>query len=138
MRSPYPRLSVAVLLGFLVFFLSCERGSTKQLAPQYINLSNQGGTCTQNGSPGIIDIYQNQVVVFQGATAANAVTQFQVQFGSCPFNSCPVTSQNGGPINAGQPKAGSAGTTFNYTSLTISNQPCNLPSPMGLRIKPGP
>jgi hypothetical protein len=94
-----------------------------------------GGQCQQNGGTEIVEVFQNQQVVYQGA---NAVSQFEVQFTRCPFASCPVTSANGSPVNVGQPNPGTAGNTYNYSGLTINNQQCSGVGPMGVRIKPGP
>ncbi len=92
-----------------------------------------GGECQQNGSEGIIDVYQNRAVIYQ--TAAGALTQFQVQFAACPFASCPVDSR-GISANVGQPTLGAVGTTFNYSSMTINNEPCKDAASMGVHVNP--
>jgi hypothetical protein len=133
MASRYSWLALAVLAASLVGLTSCQRVTAAQPATQYVSLSYNGGSCQQNGSSGVIDISQSQPVVFQGATK---LTQFQVQFTSCPLSSCPVNSPNGAAINAGQP-TGTVGTTYTYSSITINNQSCNSGvGSMGLRVKP--
>jgi hypothetical protein len=132
MMSRSSWLARAAFVGLLVLLTSCHRATA---GTQYISLSNDGGTCKQNGSTGVVDVSADDKVVYQGAAA---VSQFQVQFDTCPFASCPVTSANGSPVDMGKPNAGAAGKTFNYTGLTINNQPCNLPGPMGLRVRGGP
>jgi hypothetical protein len=133
MASRYSWLALAVLAASLVGLTSCQRTSAAQPATQYVSLSYNGGSCQQNGSSGVIDISQSQPVVFQGATK---LTQFQVQFASCPLGSCPVNSPNGAAVNVGQP-TGTVGTTYNYSSITINNQSCNSGAgSMGLRVKP--
>jgi len=134
MASRYSWLALAVLAASLVGLTSCQHVRAAQPVTQYISLSYNNGSCQQNGSSGVIDIVQNQPVVFKGATSVN---QFQAQFTTCPFTSCPVNSPNGSPVNVGQP-TGTVGTTYNYSSLTINNQPCNGPGSMGLKVKGGP
>ena len=129
------RIVLAFFVGVLTFSTSCHHVNAKQLEKQVISLSYNGGTCQQNGQSGIVDILPDQLVVFQGASA---VSQFEVDFAKCPFGTCPVKSPTGAPANAGQPAASATGKTFNYTGLTIDNKKCNLVSPMGLRIRPGP
>ena len=134
MASRYSWLALAVLAASLVGLTSCQRTSAAQPATQTISLSYNNGSCQQNGSSGVIDIVQNQPVVFKGATSLN---QFQAQFTTCPFSSCPVNSPNGSPVNVGQP-TGTVGTTYNYSSITINNQSCSGVGSMGLRVKSGP
>ncbi len=131
-------LSVVVLAAVLVFLSSCHHNPTAtQQGPQYIMLTWNGGNCEQNGSAGVIDVYQNQAVIYQGAAA---VTEFQVQLSSCPFaaGNCPVNSPNGSPVNVGQPMASAVGSTFMYSGLMMGNQQCNNPGAMGLRVRPAP
>lgn len=98
-------------------------------------LTFNSGTCQQNGSYGVVDVYQNQAVIYQ---AAAILGEFQVRFAACPFALCPVNSPNGTSVNVGHPNAGTAGTTFNYTGITIDNHPCNDAEPMGVRVLPAP
>ena len=133
MASRYSWLALAVLAASLVGLTSCQRTSAAQPATQTISLSYNNGSCQQNGSSEVIEVSQSQPVVFQGA---NTLTQFQVQFSSCPLSSCPVSSPNGAAVNVGQP-TGTVGTTYNYSSITINNQSCNSGvGAMGLRVKP--
>lgn len=133
MASRYSWLALAVLAASLVGLTSCQHVSAAQPATQYVSLSYNGGSCQQNGSSGVIEVSQSQPVVFQGATT---LTQFQVQFTSCPLSSCPVNSPNGAAVNVGQP-TGTVGTTYNYSSITINNKSCNSGvGSMGLRVKP--
>ena len=124
---------LAVVAGFLVFLPSCKHNPTA-VGPFYVMLTYNNGSCQQNGSSGVIDVPSNENVIFQGGAA---LTQFQIQFQSCPFAStaCPVNSPNGNSYNAGTPSSGAVGNTYNYTSMTINNQQCNMPGPMGMRIK---
>jgi hypothetical protein len=129
-------LALAVLAALLVCLPAYQRVRAGQAAPTSQNISlayNSNGTCTQNGSSGVIDIVNNLPVVYQGATA---LTQFQVQFTTCPFaaSNCPVNSPNGSAVNAGTP-TGTVGTTYNYSSITINNQSCKGVSSMGVRVK---
>ena len=135
MTLRYYRIALAVLSGFLLLLSGCGPKNVKQFGPAYVNLSYNGGNCTQNGGTGVVDLYQNQAVVYQGA---NTLSQFQVQFTTCPFSSCPVTSGNGAPVNIGQPNQGTIGNTYNYSSVTINNQQCNGVGSMGVRIRGGP
>ena len=132
MRPGCRRLALAVVVAFLVFSLGCNH-RVKQLAPQTISLSYNNGNCTQNGGTAVVELDPTGSVTYQSATA---VGQFQVQFTTCPFASCPITSSNGSPANAGQPKSGTAGNTYYYSSITIGNQPCNGLGAMGVRIRP--
>ena len=133
MASRYKWLALAVLAAFLVGLTSCQHVRAAQPVTQYISLSYNNGSCQQNGSSGVIDIVQSQQVVFKGGAS---ITQFQAQFTTCPFSSCPVSSPNGSEVNVGQP-TGTVGTTYNYSSITINNQPCNGGvGAMGLRVKP--
>jgi len=123
-----------VLAACVVCFTSCQRVAANQNTQTVSIAMNPDGTCTQNSSSGVIDIYKNQQVVYQGATALN---QFQVQFSTCPFSSCPVNSPSGTAMNVGAP-TGAVGTTYNLSGMTINNQQCKSVSPLGLRIKGGP
>jgi len=134
MASRYRWLALAVLAAFLVGLTSCQHVRAAQPVTQYISFSYNNGSCLQNGSSGVIDIVQNEPVVFKGTTSLN---QFQAQFSSCPFSSCPVNSPNGSPVNVGQP-TGTVGTTYNYSSITINNQQCSGVGSMGLRVKSSP
>ncbi len=127
-------LGLAVVVTFLTSLAGCQH-KPNAVSPLYVNLSYNGGACQQNGSSGVIDVEVGQQVIYQGATAIN---QFEVQFATCPFSSCPVNSPNGSPVNAGAPIAGTTGNTYYYSGLTIGNQQCNQMGSMGLRIKPGP
>lgn len=129
------RVGLAVLAGFLLFLSGCAPKHVKQLGPFPIGLSYNNGSCQQNGSSGVIDVPSDQSVTYQGAIALN---QFQLQFSSCPFESCPITSNNGAPANAGQPKPGTANNTYYYSSITINGQQCNGVQSMGVRIRGGP
>ena len=132
MRRLGGRSAAFALFGLLLLIPGCHRTQVAQ-GPEYIMLIFNAGECEQNGSTGIIDLYQDQAVIYQGA--ANP-TQFRVQFATCPFASCPVNSPNGDSINIGKPSAGTAGTTFMYSDLTMSNQPCKNLGQMGVRINP--
>ncbi|MGA2903678.1 MAG: hypothetical protein ABSD98_07595 [Candidatus Korobacteraceae bacterium] len=134
LTSPCRRAALAVLAGFLLSLASCHRATT-QPEPLYIMLTFNAGTCQQNGSYGVIDVYQNQAVIYQNAAV---LPEFQVRFAACPFASCPVNSPNGTSMNVGQPNSGTVGTTFNYTGMSINNQPCNDAEAMGVRIMPAP
>jgi len=128
------RTALAVLITFLLSLAGCHRGTT-QPEPLYIMLTFNAGACQQNGSYGVVDVYQNQVVIYQTAAA---LPEFQVRFAACPFASCPVDSPHGMSVNVGQPNAGTAGATFNYSGLTINNQQCSDAGTMGVRVKPSP
>ena len=134
MVTRYRWLALTALTASLVAFTSCQRISANQNT-QTISITMSGdGTCQQNSSSGVIDIYKNEPVMYQGA--AN-LTQFQVQFSTCPFSSCPVSSPSGTAVNVGAP-TGTVGTTYNLSSMTINNQQCKSIGAMGLRIKNGP
>ena len=126
--------ALAALAALLICFTSCQRVSANQNNQTITIAMNGDGTCTQNGSSGVIDVYKNQPVVYQGATA---LTEFQVGFSTCPFSSCPVSSPSGTAVNVGAP-TGTAGTTYNLSSMTINNQQCKSMGAMGVRIKNGP
>ena len=98
-------------------------------------LTFNGGSCQQNGSPGIVDVDQTRAVIYQGASF---LRQFQVGFTSCPFtpDTCPVKSPNGSSMNVGKPNPGAAGSTFMYSGLSMDSQPCTNSAQMGLRVKP--
>ena len=133
MTSGRRLMALAVAAGFLVLLPSCHHGGPTAVGPQYIMLTYNNGTCQQNGGTGLVDVAPNQAAIFQGAAA---LSQFQVQFSTCPFGTCPVNSPNGNSINAGQPNAGTAGKTFYYSGLTINNQPCTNTGSLGLRVWP--
>jgi hypothetical protein len=137
MTSGCSRFAVAVVVGFLVFLPGCHHDidHSKQLGPLHISLAynSSDGSCQQNGSAAVIDVWQDQQVIYQGAAV---VPQFQVQFPRCPFGSCPIDSPNGSPVNAGTPSAGARSTTYNYSGMTIGNKQCNNPGAMGLRMRP--
>ncbi len=126
------RMAVAVVTGSLILFAGCQRGA-RPSGPLYIMLTFNGGACEQNGSIGVIDINQNQAVVYEGAAI---IDKFQVQFADCPFTSCPVDSPNGTPVNVGSPNAAAAGMTFNYTGFSIDDHPCNNARQLGVRVRP--
>jgi hypothetical protein len=119
MASRYSWLALAVLAAFLVGLTSCQHVRAAQPVTQYISLNYNNGSCQQNGSSGVIDIVQNQPVVFKGTTSLN---QFQAQFTTCPFSSCPVNSPNGSPVNMGpQPEQWVLPTTTAVLPLTINH-----------------
>ena len=104
------------------------------MGPQYIMLTYNNGNCQQNGAA-VAEVDAQNAVIYQGAAA---ISQFNIQFQSCPFAStaCPVNSPNGSSINVGQPVPNAAGNYFGYTSVTIGGQQCNNVQSMGVRIKP--
>ena len=130
-----PRWFAVVLLAALVIsFPSCHH--PEQQGPQYVMLTYNNGKCQQNGSSGVIDLWSNLPVIYQGAAT---LTEFQINFqNGCPFSSCPVNSPNGRSDNVGQLAVSSVGNTFNYSSMMIDNQNCTLGGAMGVRIKSGP
>jgi hypothetical protein len=128
------RRGALLLLVSIVFPLANCRRQSGERGPLYIMLTYNGGACEQNGSEGIIDIYQDQPVVYQ--TAAE-LTQFKVQFTACPFASCPVNSPHGTSVNVGAPNAGMAGTTFNYSGMSMNNEQCKDAASMGVHVSPG-
>ena len=135
--TPFHRLlALAVLPALLVFLPGCHKASAPT-GPQYIMLIYNGGNCEQNGGAGIVDIYANQPVIYQGATAQ---LEFQINFARCPLaaGNCPVNSPNGTSVNVGAPLPSAAGSTFMYSSLKIDNEPCNGAQSMGLRVLPSP
>jgi hypothetical protein len=127
-------LALAVLAAFLIVLPGCHKTPASD-EPFYIMLVYNGGNCEQNGGTGIVDVYANQPVIYQGATAQS---QFQIQFTSCPLTAgnCPVNSPNGNSVNVGDPLSSAAGSTFMYTSMTIDNRPCNGATSMGVRVRP--
>ena len=130
--------ALAVVAGLLVVLPGCHSSPTgQQQGPQYIMLTYNNGNCQQNGSSGVIDIWSSQSVIYQGASA---LTEFQIQFSSCPFAAanCPVNSPNGNAINVGQPTGSAVNNTYYYSSMMINNQQCTLAGPMGVRVRPGP
>ena len=121
-------LALVVLASFLVLLPSLSSQSTTS-----INLVYNGGTCTQNGSTGVIDVDSGSDVHYQSPAA---VSYFQVQFATCAFSTCPVTSPKGAPTDAGVPPSSG---TFYYSTVIIGNQTCNNPpGSFGLHVKPGP
>lgn len=137
MTSVRTLLALAVVTGLLILLPGCHKPVGQQ-GPQYIMLTYNGGNCQQNGSTGVIDIWSNQAVIYQGASALNS---FQIQFaGDCPFatGNCPVSSPNGNPINVGQPNGNAVNNTFYYSSMMINAQQCTDGGAMGLRVKGGP
>jgi len=132
MKRVGARASVCVLFGLLLLLPGCHRKPAAQ-GPQYIMLVFNAGACEQNGSTGIIDLSQDEAVIYQGAADP---TQFRVQFVTCPFASCPVDSPHGISVNIGKPSAGTAGTTYMYSALSMSNEPCKNLGQMGVRINP--
>ena len=130
-----PRLlALAFLIAALVCLTSCQRVSANQNTQTISIKMNADGTCQQNGSSGVIDINNTQPVSYQGAAT---LSQFQVQFSTCPFTSCPVNSPTGAAVNVGVP-TGTVGTTYNISAMTINNQQCKSVSGMGLRQGHGP
>ena len=132
----YKILALAALAGLLLLLPGC-RSKTVASGPQYIMLVYNNGNCEQNGGTGIIDVYANQPVIYQGATAQ---TEFQIQFTSCPLTAenCPVNSPNGSSVNVGVPLPSATGSTFMYSNMKIDNEPCNGAQAMGLRVRPAP
>ncbi len=126
---------LAAVAGLLIFLPGCKSTKPGGQGPQYVMLTYNNGNCQQNGSSGVIDVVPNQAVIYQGASA---LSQFQIQFSSCPFASCPVSSPNGNSVNVGQPNTGAAGNTYYYSGMTINNQQCNDIGPLGVRVWPGP
>ncbi|MGA2370269.1 MAG: hypothetical protein ACLP3R_24105 [Candidatus Korobacteraceae bacterium] len=131
MTSSCRRSALAVMAILLFFLPGCHR-APKDSGPLYIMLMFNAGACEQNGSSGVIDVYQDQTVIYQ--TAAE-LAEFQVRFAACPFASCPANSPHGTSVNMGQPNAGIVGTIFNYSGMTINNQSCNDAEAMGIHIK---
>ncbi|HLI63993.1 MAG TPA: hypothetical protein VKV05_11370 [Terriglobales bacterium] len=136
MRSHYGggAVAVAILAVGLLLLSGCHRSPEKSPLV-YIMLTYNGGVCEQNGSSGIVDVSPNQAVVYQGAAP---LSEFQVRFATCPFASCPVDSPYGTSENVGRPNPGTAGGTFQYSGLTMNNQPCQNAGVMGVRITSGP
>jgi hypothetical protein len=122
-----------ILASLLLLFPGCRNQSGRTPDPLYIMLTFNAGNCEQNGSYGMVDVYENQAVIYQGAAL---LSDFQVRFSRCPFESCPVNSPHGTSENVGRPKAGTAGTTFNYSGITIDGNSCNGAANMGIRIQP--
>ncbi len=121
-------ITLVILASFLIFLPTLSSQTTFSISIDY-----NGGTCKQNGSTGVIDVDLGSDVRYQSSTA---VSYFQVQFATCAFSNCPVTSPTGAPTDAGVPP--SAGT-FYYSTVTIGNQTCNNPpGSFGLHVKPGP
>lgn len=126
------RTALVVLVTVLLSLAGCHHQSA-ETGPLYIMLMYNGGACEQNGSQGILEVYENQAVIYQ--TAAE-LAQFQVRFTACPFASCPVDSPHGMSVNIGQPNPGMVGTTFNYSGMSISNQQCTDAASMGVHVNP--
>ncbi len=132
MRSGYRPLALAVLLAFTVGLPGCHKSPTAS-EPLYIMLTYNDGNCEQNGGTSVVDIYANQPLIYEGATAQ---AQFRIDFANCPLaaGNCPVDSPNGRAANVGAPLASAAGSTFMYRSMTIDNQACNGAQSMGVRV----
>ena len=124
------RLGLGLCLPLLLL-AGCHK-KTSESGPQYIMLTFNNAACEQNGSTGILEISPEQPVVYQ---AAATLRQFEVRFAACPFTSCPVSSPHGMSMNIGPPNPGTAGTTFNYSGMTINGEPCNNGATLGIRIK---
>ena len=129
------RIAAVAALGVFAALAGCHRDSQAK-GPQYIMLMYNGGDCQQNGSDGIVDIYANQALIYQGATMQN---EFQVRFTSCPLADgfCPVNSPNGNSVNVGTPLGSAAGSTFMYNGMTINHQLCKNADSMGVRVRAG-
>lgn len=121
----------AVVICLLLVLVGCHK-STSDTGPQYIMLTFNNAVCEQNGSADIIEIPPNRAVVYEGAAI---ISQFEVRFAACPFSSCPVSSPHGTSENVGPPSPGTGGATFNYTGMTIDNEPCKNASSLGVRIR---
>jgi hypothetical protein len=128
------QLALAVLTCCIALLPACHKPPGES-GPVYIMLMYNGGDCVQNGDAGVVDIYPNQAVIYQGATAQS---QFKIDFASCPLaaGNCPVDSPNGNSVNVGAPLASTAGSTFMYTGMTIDNRPCKGAESMGVRVRP--
>ena len=127
-------LALALLVASLLALTGCQRVKANQNTQTISIKMNTDGTCQQNGSSGVIDINNTQPLIYQGAAT---LSQFQVQFSSCPFASCPVNSPTGAAVNVGVP-TGTVGTTYYLSAMTINNQQCKSVGSMGLRQKNGP
>ena len=125
-------LSAVLACLLLMVLLGCHK-RTSETGPQYIMLTFNNAACEQNGSTDVIEISPNRPVVYQGAAI---LSQFEVRFAACPFSSCPVSSPHGTSMNVGLPNPGTAGSTFNYTGMTIQNEPCRNAGSLGVRVKP--
>lgn len=137
MTSRQIRFVLPVAIACLLVLPGCKKTPPNAVGPLSIGLAYNGGNCTQNGSNGVIDVYQNQVVTYQGA---NVLSSFNVQFSTCPFAAgmCPVNSPQGTPQNVGEPSAASTNTTYYYSSVSINGQACNNGiGSFGVHIKPG-
>lgn len=134
MSACLSRIAVAAVITGVAFLPGCH---SHQLTdePQYIMLTYNGGSCQQNGSPGMIDVDKSRAVIYQGASF---LRQFRVGFTTCPFiaGNCPVSSPNGESMNVGKPNRDAAGSTFMYSGLSMDSQPCTNSAQMGLRVKP--
>jgi hypothetical protein len=124
-------LALAAVALSLVCLTSHRHVRAAQPNPQYITLSLSGSTCEQDGGTGPVDVYEGTQVIFTGS----GLSEFQVQFSSCPFNSCPVNSSDGSAVDVGVP-TGAVGT-YSYSSMTINNQACSVGS-MGIGLKNHP
>ncbi len=131
MTSSCALSALAVLAAFLFFLPGCHR-APKDPGPLYIMLMFNGGACEQNGSTDFLEVAPDRAVIYQ--TAAE-LTDFEVRFKACPFSSCPVSSPHGRSVNVGKPNPGSAGSTFDYSAITMDHQSCNNGGTMGLRVK---
>lgn len=128
------RWTVVVTMVPLLLLAGCHRHA-ESFEPQYVMLTFNNGACQQNGTSGVVEVTADQPVIFQGATGD--LSQFQIDFSSCPFASCPVNSPAGDSANVGKPTPASAGATFHYTGMSIDHERCNDTEDMGLRIRPG-
>lgn len=126
-------LTFTVLTAALGLVSGCHK-TPAESGPLYILLMYNGGDCNQNGATNIVDIYPNQAVIYQGATAQS---EFRIDFASCPLaaGNCPVNSPNGTSVNVGNPIASAVGSTFMYTGMTIDGQPCKDVESMGVRVR---
>ena len=130
--TSFSRRCLVGLLGLSLMSLSGCHKKSAESGPQYIMLTFNGGACEQNGSTDVIEVSPNQAIVYQGAAV---LRQFEVRFASCPFSSCPVSSPHGLSMNMGPPNAGTSGSTFNYTGMTINDESCSNGSTLGIRIR---
>jgi len=129
-------LALTVLAASLVLLSACHK-TPAESGPVYIMLMYNGGDCVQNGDAGVVDVYPNQAVIYQGATAQ---AEFKIDFANCPLaaGNCPVDSPNGTSVNVGAPLASAVGSTYMYTGMTIDNRPCKGADSMGVRVRPAP
>ena len=129
--SRHRRMGLIACLPLLLL-TGCHK-KTSDSGPQYIMLTFNNAACEQNGSTDVIEISPNQPVVYQGAAT---LRQFEVRFAAaCPFAACPVSSPHGTSMNIGPPNPATAGNTFNYSGMTINNEPCRNGATLGVHIK---